>query len=157
MAAQKKPVYLTPQGLERHKAKLKHLIEVKRKEISEYMGSAIADGDLRESAAYDEARLLQSANEAEIANLEELINRAVIIEPKTGADASAALGAIVVLEDEDGDHEIFHLVGTHEADFLAGRISDESPFGEAMLGKREGETVNLPDGDTYTIKEITFE
>ena len=71
----KEPIFLTAKGLEKMKEELKFLKEVKREQLSEYMGSAIADGDLRESAAYDEARLLQSANETRIADLEEIVHR----------------------------------------------------------------------------------
>src|SRR5690625_1445481 len=92
------------------------------------MGSAIADGDLRESAAYDEARLLQSENEARIADLEEIIHRAQTVEYEEGENAPAALGATLELEQPDGEEVTFYLVGTHEADILENRIrSEEQP------------------------------
>lgn len=156
----KKPIFLTPQGLERIKSELKHLKEVKRQELSEYMGKAIEDGDLRESAAYDEARLLQSANETRIADLEEIIHRAQIVEADESEDAAARLGASLILEDPAGEHETFYLVGTHEADIFENRISDESPLGRELMGKRAGDTVAVPLRDStaqYTVVDVKFE
>lgn len=154
------PVYLTPKGLQGIKDEFKYLTEVKRQELAEYMGSALADGDLRESAAYDEARMLQSANEARIADLEELLHRAVLIEQngQTGP-LKAALGATLVLEAQ-GEQTTFQLVGTHEADVLDGRISDESPLGQALLGRQVGEQVVLQMGGrqmAYQVLEVRFE
>ena len=154
--ASKKPVYLTPQGLQKIKDELKYLSEDKRQELSEYMGSAIADGDLRESAAYDEARLLQSQNETRIADLEEIINRAVVVEHHEGDLLLARLGASLQLEDKDGQHYMFYLVGTHEADVLENRISDESPLGKELMGKQIGDTVSVMNQE-YTITDVQFE
>jgi transcription elongation factor GreA len=154
--ANKKPVYLTPQGLQKIKDELRYLSEDKRQELSEYMGSAIADGDLRESAAYDEARLLQSQNETRIADLEEIINRAVVVEHHEGDLPLARLGASLQLEDKDGQHYTFYLVGTHEADVLENRISDESPLGKELMGKQIGDTVSVMNQE-YTITDVQFE
>lgn len=159
--AKKGPVYLTPQGLEKIKGELKYLTEVRRQELTEYMGSAIEDGDLRESAAYDEARMLQSANEVRIADLEEIIHRAVIVEHKEGEIATARLGATVDLRDAKTKEEFtFHLVGTHEADYLNGYISDESPLGEALKDKQSNETVTVQVGRKkikYDILNVSFD
>src|SRR5690554_7473882 len=89
----REPIYLTRDGLEKIKEELQYLKDVRRQEISEYMGSAIADGDIRESAAYDDARQQQSANEARIADLEEIVARAIVVEHQEGAEAIVALGA----------------------------------------------------------------
>lgn len=156
----KKPVYLTPQGYEKIKEELRYLVEVKRQQIAENMGTAIADGDLRESAAYDEARMEQSANEARIADLEEILHRAVVVENQEGELAVARRGASLTLEDESGQQTTFYLVGTHEADIFENRISDESPLGRELLGKRVGDKVNLALGRTrseYTVVEVGFE
>ena len=152
---------MTARGLEKLKEELRYLKEEKRQELTEYMGAALADGDLRESAAYDEARLLQSANETRIADLEELIHRAVVVEPETGDAATARLGASLTLADKSGDSMVFHLVGTHEADILEGRVSDESPLGQNLMGKRVGDNVVVtsPTGTstTYEVTNVTFE
>ncbi len=151
--------HMTAKGLDRLKEQLRYLKEVKRQEITELMGSALADGDLRESAAYDEARMSQSENEVRIADLEEQIARAVIVE-RDVADDYAIIGASLELEDDRGRREVFHLVGTLEADFLENRISDDSPFGRSMLGKRPGdEVVVTANGGklVYKVVAVTFE
>ena len=156
----KKPIYLTPQGHQKIKDELKHLVEVRRQQISENMGQAIADGDLRESAAYDEARMEQSANEARIADLEEIVHRAIVVEHQEGDIAVARLGASLVLEDTSGEQNTFHLVGTHEADILDNRISDESPLGSKLMGKQAGDKVKVPLGSNtaeYTVVDVRFE
>lgn len=151
---------MTARGLEKLKEELRYLKEEKRQELSEYMGAALADGDLRESAAYDEARLLQSANEVRIADLEELVHRAVVVEHSSG-DAAARLGASLTLSGNDGESLIFHLVGTHEADILEGRVSDESPLGMNLMGKRVGDTVTVTAANgsavVYEVVNVTFE
>jgi transcription elongation factor GreA len=152
----KKPIYLTAKGLEKIKEELRYLKEERRQELADYMGSAIADGDLRESAAYDEARLLQSANEARIADLEEIVHRAMVVEHEEGADAIAGLGANLELEASDGERVLFHLVGTHEADVLENRISDESPLGRTLLGKRSGDQVKF-NGVNYKVLGVSYE
>ena len=156
----KKPIYLTPQGHQKIKDELKFLVEVRRQQISENMGQAIADGDLRESAAYDEARMEQSANEARIADLEEIVHRAIVVEHQEGDIAVARLGASLVLEDTSGEQNTFHLVGTHEADILDNRISDESPLGSKLMGKQAGDKVKVPLGSKtaeYTVVDVRFE
>lgn len=153
-----KQFFLTARGLERKKAELKHLIEVRRPELSANMGKAIEDGDLRESAAYDEARLGQSENEAKIADLEELIHRAVIVEGSEGG--AVKIGSSVLFEDAKGEQVTYHLVGTHEADIFENRISDESPFGQKMLGKEPGDKLEIPSPNglnEYTVVNVSFE
>jgi transcription elongation factor GreA len=154
----KPPIQLTAKGLEKMQEELRFLKEEKRQQLSDYMGSAIADGDLRESAAYDEARLLQSQNEARIADLEEIINRAVVVESEDNAGAS--LGATLVLQDTSGHKEIYYLVGTHEADIFENRISDESPLGQQLVGRKAGDKVSVPTRTKaieYTVVEVKFD
>lgn len=156
----KKPVQLTPQGFAKIKEELRYLVEVRRQQISDNMGTAIADGDLRESAAYDEARMEQSANEARIADLEEIIARAVVVEAKAGEEAVARLGSSLVLEDEGGERVTYQLVGTHEADYLENRISDESPLGRQLVGRRSGDQVDLSMGRRqvrYTVVDVNLD
>ncbi|NBC95755.1 MAG: transcription elongation factor GreA [Deinococcus-Thermus bacterium] len=158
--AQREPIYLTPKGLAKIQEELRYLKEEKRQEISDYMGAAIADGDLRESAAYDEARMMQSENETRIADLEELVHRAVVVDAEEGENAAARLGASLALEDHDGHEVIFHLVGTHEADVLEGKISDESPLGRTLVGRRAGDEVEVELGGgtvAYRVKDVRFE
>ncbi len=156
----KEPIKMTARGLDKLKEELRYLNEERRQELADYMGAALADGDISESAAYDEARILQSANEVRIADLEELVHRAVIVEHDPNAAAVASLGASLTLTSEEGDNIIFHLVGTHEADVLEGRVSDESPLGRSLVGKRIGDdvTVNMPVGATvYRVVDVIFD
>ncbi len=156
MAQHNKPIHLTPKGLEKMKEELRYLKEEKRQELTEYMGAALADGDLRENAAYDEARMLQSANEARIADLEEVVARAVVVEQEAGANAVAGLGASLQVEDDGGTRHVFHLVGSLEADVLENRISDESPLGQQLVGRRAGDEVAL-GARRFTVVEVMFE
>lgn len=156
----REPIYLTPKGLQKIKDELKYLVEVKRQELAENMGSAIADGDLRESAAYDEARMDQSANEARIADLEEILARAVVVEHEEGDAAIARLGATVKLKEAKGAEMEIQLVGTHEADVLENRISDESPLGGALVGKQAGDKVKVKmNGKSrqYDVLSVNFD
>ncbi|HEX7021840.1 MAG TPA: transcription elongation factor GreA [Trueperaceae bacterium] len=156
----KEPIYLTAKGLEKIKDELRYLKEVKRQELADNMGTALADGDLRESAAYDEARLMQSANEARIADLEEIVHRAQVVEREEGEEAVAALGATLRLKANGDDEIVFHLVGTHEADILENRISDESPLGRRLVGAQAGDKVKLPMGKSdieYQVVDVSYD
>lgn len=133
---------MTQRGYEKLAETLHHLKTVRREQISEYMGRAIADGDLRESAAYDEARMQQSENEARISEIEDQLHRAVII--AEDASGGAGLGARIRVRDEKGQERQFELVGTYEVDVLKGKISDASPIGQALSGKHAGDTVEVP-------------
>ncbi len=141
---------MTQRGYDKLQETLRHLKTTRREQISEYMGSAIADGDLRESAAYDEARMQQSENESRIVQIEhQLENAQIIPEDATGA---IGLGAKVVLRDEKGKDRQFELVGTYEVDVLKGRVSDASPIGKALEGKRAGDTLELQGAKGATTK-----
>ena len=152
----RKPIQLTAKGLEKLTEELRYLKDEKRQELTEYMGAALADGDLRENAAYDEARMLQSANEARIADLEEVVNRAVVVETSSAADAPATLGASLHVEDDEGAKHVFHLVGSLESDVLQNRISDESPLGQKLLGRRAGDEIAL-GSRRFKVVSILFE
>ncbi len=151
-----KPIQLTPKGLEKIKEELRYLKDERRQELSEYMGVALADGDLRENAAYDEARLLQSANETRIADLEEVVARAVVVEGGSGDDAVAGLGASLEVADDKGSTQTFHLVGSLESDVFENRISDESPLGQKLMGRRAGDQVALGKM-RYTVLSVLFD
>ncbi|MEW6421351.1 MAG: transcription elongation factor GreA [Deinococcota bacterium] len=149
---------MTKRGYDKLRETLEYLKTTRREQISEYMGSAIADGDLRESAAYDEARMQQSENEARILELEDQLERAQIIEEDSSG--GAGLGAKVRVRDEKGNERQFELVGTYEVDVLKGKISDASPIGQALSGKRPGQTftVQLPKGSArFEVLEVTYD
>ncbi|MDO4264343.1 MAG: transcription elongation factor GreA [Deinococcus sp.] len=134
-------ISITQRGYDRLKETLHHLKTTRREQISENMGRAIEDGDLRESAAYDEARMEQSENEARIRDLEDQLERAVIVEED--AESGAGLGAKVKVRSGKTERT-FELVGTFEADVRAGKVSDASPIGQALLGARPGDRVQVP-------------
>ncbi|MBB5233050.1 transcription elongation factor GreA [Deinococcus budaensis] len=153
----KERISMTQRGYDKLVETLGYLKTERREQISEYMGSAIADGDLRESAAYDEARMQQSENEARIIELEQQLERALIVEED--ASGGIGLGATVRVRDDRGNERQFELVGTYEVDVLKGKISDASPIGQALSGKKAGQkvTVPLPKGTAqFEVLEVSY-
>lgn len=152
-----KQVPVTRDGLERLKLELEDLKEVRRPAIVAAIAEARSHGDLRENAAYDAAKHDQAMNEKRIADLEGLVRNALVLDDVPRGDASTVrLGGTVVVE-VDGDEERYTIVGAIEAKPAAGLISNESPVGKALLGKRVGEktSVAAPRGQaTYLIKQI---
>ena len=126
--------YFTPEGLEKNKKELAYLKAVKRKEISERIEDALKLGDLSENAEYQEAKDEQGLNEARIRELEEVIRNAVIISNDKGKKKCVEVGCTIKAK-YDGQEKEFTIVGPSEANPLAGFISNESPLGEAFLGK----------------------
>ena len=152
-----KPIFLTPEGRAKLEAELQHLTTVRRSEVAERIHSAKEEGDIMENSAYDEAKNEQAFVEGRIMTIEQMLKNAVKIEA-TRATGSVGLGSVVtVLERGEDDEDVFHIVGSAEADPTKGRISNESPVGKALLGKRAGDEVQvkIPDGVRYLkIKEI---
>ncbi|RME55767.1 MAG: transcription elongation factor GreA [Caldilineae bacterium] len=153
-----KPVYLTKEGLEKLQEELDYLRNVRRAEIAQQIAEAKAEGDLRENAGYDEAKNAQAFVEGRIRELEAKIRNAHIIEESQQPSDEVALGRKVVVQ-EDGfpDKESYIIVGSTEADPAKGKISNESPIGKALLGKKKGDkvTVTTPGGAIdFTILHI---
>lgn len=147
-------IAMTQAGYDRLQEQLHYLKTVRSQEISDYMGAAIADGDLRENAAYDEARMQQSENEGRIREIESQLERATIV----GAGESL-LGARFVLVDDKGKETELEIVGTFEANVLEGKISDVSPMGELLKGRKAGDTFEMKGrrgSTTFTVKSVTF-
>jgi transcription elongation factor GreA len=143
-------VYLTPEGLEKIKEELEHLTNVKRFEIADRLRSAIAMGDLKENADYHFAKQEQAFAEGRIKELEDSLRRAKVIE-NAGPSTHVRVGSTVtIMEEGFDDEEKYYIVGKHEADPGNGRISNESPFGSALLGAKVGQTVRVltPGGET---------
>lgn len=142
-----KEVYLTQEGLEELKQRLDYLIVYLRGDVAKKLQHARELGDLSENAEYDAAKQEESQVAAEIKELEERIKNAVIIE-KSGTH-KVSIGNTITVEylgelDEDEDKEMtFKLVGETEADFAKGKLSNESPLGKALLGKKSGEVVRF--------------
>lgn len=151
----KKQFHLTKEGIEELKAELKSLI-AERGPIAERIKTAREFGDLAENAEYTSARNEQEQTETRIAEIEHiLLNVKEIKKPK--GDSKVQLGSNVKLASESGKTKEFQVVGTVEADPLNGKISDESPIGKALLGKKEGESVEIKtpaETATYKIVDI---
>ncbi|MCP5100915.1 MAG: transcription elongation factor GreA [Chloroflexi bacterium] len=136
-------VYLTEEGLAKIKEELAHLTTVKREEVSIKLETAIAQGDLKENADYHAAKEEQGFIEARIKDLEDSLRRAKLIED-TGPSDVVRVGHTVTIYDEEYDEEeTYHIVGAHEADPSNGRISNESPYGKAIIGAKKGQYVNI--------------
>lgn len=151
----KKQYHLTAKGLAELKAELTELT-AKRAEIAGEIASARSQGDLAENAEYHAAKEEQGRNEIRIEEIEHILHNAEVINtPKD--DNKVRLGSTVKLKHADGKTKEFQVVGTVEADPLNGKISDESPIGKALLGKKEGEEVEIvtpADTTTYVIADI---
>ncbi len=133
--------YLTAEGAAKLKEELVRLKGHEREEISKRLRAAIQMGDLSENADYSKAKEDQSFLEGRIQELEYLIANAVIIEESNQKRESVQVGARVTIQEGDEEPETYHLVGAKEADPRNGRISNESPFGKALIGGKVGETV----------------
>ncbi|HXQ95846.1 MAG TPA: transcription elongation factor GreA [Candidatus Acidoferrales bacterium] len=150
-----KPGYLTRDGLEKLRAELDQLVNIRRAEVAARIHDAKEHGDLAENAEYEDAKNEQAFVEGRIQTLEALIRNAVLIDESHVTD-HVQIGSTVVVDSPDGK-ESFHIVGSAEADPTAGRISNESPVGRALLGHRKGDKVviHVPSGDfTYKIVSI---
>ena len=150
-------VILTKEGKEELEKRLEFLKVTKRAEITERIKTAREFGDLSENAEYDAAKLEQAMVEGEITDIENKLKYAVII--KEGEKkGTVSLGSKVdFINDATGEMMTFEIVGTTEADVEAGRISNESPIGNALLGRKANDNVKVvaPAGVmSYTIKKV---
>ncbi|MDP9270145.1 MAG: transcription elongation factor GreA [Chloroflexota bacterium] len=149
-----KPVYLTADGLKKLKAELNHLITRERPRIAARIHEAKLDGDITENAEYEDAKQEQSFLEGRIATLESQLKNAEVIETHNGD--RVGIGSTVVIKGSDGEDR-FTIVGSAEAAPRDGRISNESPVGAALMGRRKGDkvTVLAPAGPvTYTVVSV---
>ena len=146
------------EGYERLTRELKALRE-ERPKIVDAIEEARAHGDLSENAEYHAAKERQGQVEASIADLEDKVSRAQIIDPTTLSGDKVIFGATVTLLDEDDKPVKYQIVGPYEADARAGRISYNSPLGKALIGRKAEEEieVTVPSGDKfYVIEGIAF-
>jgi len=151
----KKQFHLTADGVAELEEEMTGLIGL-RGEIAERIKTARDLGDLAENAEYSAARQDQDRNEARIAEIQHILaNADTIAAPKS--DGKVVLGSVVKLKSADGKFKQFQVVGTVEADPLNGKISDESPIGKELLGKKVGDKVEIKtpaETVTYTVVEI---
>jgi transcription elongation factor GreA len=148
--------YLTPEKKSELEAELTMLKSVRRKEIADALEYAKSLGDLSENAEYHQAREDQANCEERIAHVELILKNAVIM-GKHKAGVVEVGSTVTVSKKGDKSEKTFVLVGSEEADSIAGKISNESPLGKVLLGKGKGDSVvvQAPKGEmTYTIKAI---
>ncbi len=138
-----KPVFLTPAGLAKIEGELTHLREVRRQEVVERIHQATQASGAVDEAEYEDAKNEQAFVEGRIRTLEVLLQNAQIISATGAPDEVVRIGSTVLVREEPGDEEEYTIVGTAEAQPLDGRISNESPVGRALLGRRPGEDVQV--------------
>ena len=151
-------VPMLAEGQAKLDAELKRL-RAERPEVVEAIEVARAHGDLSENAEYHAAKERQGHIESTIADIEDQLSRAQVIDPTSLSGDKVLFGATVTLKDEDGKTIKYQLVGQVEADAKVGRISYNSPLGRALIGRQKGEEVEVsaPSGDRYyQIKKIEF-
>jgi len=154
-----KKVVVTASGLKALEEELEQLKTVRRKEVSEKIRVARSYGDLSENSEYDEAKNEQASVEARIADLEVMLKNVVILDESELVTDAVSLGSTVKLYDEEFEEELeYIIVGSTEADIDLGKISDESPVGKALIGKKAGEVAEaiLPSGDVARFKVISI-
>lgn len=152
----KKQFRLTQAGVDELQAEHDALVG-RRGDIAEAIRSARELGDLAENSEYQTARADQERTESRISELANILQNVEIITKPKG-DSKVQLGSTVKLKSENGKEREFQVVGTVEADPLSGKISDESPIGQALIGKKEGESVEIKtpsDVTTYKIVDIS--
>jgi len=144
-----KPVYLTPEGKKKLEEELHYLRTVKRAEVAAAIQSAKEEGDLSENSAYDEAKSAQAFLEGRIQTLEAQLREAVIIEEDADTSVVSLGNTVTVVEVGASEPETYKIVGSAESNPLNGNISNESPIGSALLGKKVGDkvTVKTPGGE----------
>ena len=142
-------VILTQEGFDKLEEELNYLKTEKRTEIAERIKVARGFGDLSENSEYDEAKNAQAENEQQIAELEAKIRHAKVIDSKEIDTKTVQIGNTVKLYDEEFEEEIeYTIVGSTEVNLAENKISNESPIGKALLGRKKGEVVDVdaPDG-----------
>ena len=151
---------MTGPGLRRLEDELRQLKSEARPEVIRAIAEARTHGDLSENAEYHAARDRQSFIEGRIAELEEIVSSVEVIDPSTLSGETVKFGAHVRLVDEETEKEAsYQLVGLHEADVKAQRLSISSPLAKALIGKKPGDSISVPapGGDrTYEILAVKF-
>ena len=144
MAEAEKQTILTPEGLRKLEEELEHLKTVKRKEIAERIKASKEFGDISENAEYEDAKNDQAFIEGRILQLDQMLRNAKVIDNQHAPADTITVGATVRLKDMGSGEEIsYTIVGSAEADPDQDKISNESPVGRALLGRRNGDTVDV--------------
>jgi transcription elongation factor GreA len=139
-----KEVILTAEGYEKLKQEIEYLSNDKRREVAERIRVAREFGDIAENAEYDDAKNEQAHLEARIARLEDRLRNARVIQKKEIKSGEVSIGTKVRLRDMDANQTIeYHIVGSAEANPTEGKLSNESPVGQAIMGRKKGEIVEV--------------
>lgn len=158
MATERVP--MTIEGYKQLEAELHRLKSVERPRIIQAIAEARSHGDLSENAEYHAAKEAQGMNEAKVAELEDKLSRAEVIDPSTLSGDTVKFGATVTLVDEDTEEQVkYQIVGEFEANVREGRISIGSPIARALIGKSKGESIEVttPKGSrSYEIVNVEF-
>ncbi len=156
--SQTKKFIMTYEGVKKLEEELECLKTVKRKEITEKIKVALGYGDLSENSEYDEAKNDQAFTEGRIIQLENMLKNAVVVDESEIPKDKVSVGSIVKVMDYDFDEEVeYSIVGSAEADPMNFKISNESPVGSALLGKKVGDVVEVavPNGvSKFEVLEI---
>ena len=156
--SQAKKFILTSEGVKKLEEELEYLKTVKRKEITEKIKVALGYGDLSENSEYDEAKNDQAFTEGRIIQLENMLKNAVVVDESEIPKDKVSVGSIVKVMDYEFDEEVeYTIVGSAEADPMNFKISNESPVGSALLGKKVGDVVEVavPSGvSKFEVLEI---
>jgi transcription elongation factor GreA len=149
-----KDVLLTPEGLDKLKAEIEYLSNDKRREVAERIKEAREFGDISENSEYDDAKNEQAMLEARIATLEDKLRSASVIDASELDSNVVRVGSVVNVKDDGGKSLKYTIVGSTEADPSQNRLSNESPVGKALLGRKNGDSVKvqLPNGKTRELK-----
>lgn len=149
--------FLTPEGHAQMQRELDELIHVRRPELAEKLKEAVSQGDLKENADYHDAKEQQAFIEMRIANLENILHSAQIIDNDGRTDIIALGSKVTVVEEGTSVEEVYTIVGAAEAKPREGKISNVSPMGVALLGRKRGDKVQVqaPGGNImFKIKKV---
>ena len=138
-----KEVILTPEGYEKLKQEIEYLSTEKRREIADRIRVAREFGDIAENSEYDDAKNEQAMLEARIAQLEEKLRSATVIDQSDLGTDQVRVGSVVHVKDDGGKSTKYTIVGSAEANPAEHKLSNESPVGKAIIGKKKGETVEV--------------
>jgi transcription elongation factor GreA len=155
-----KDTILTPEGLEKLQAELEELTTTKRREVAERIKDAREYGDISENSEYDDAKNEQAMLEARIANIEERLRSATVVNAKDLTNEVVQVGSVVNVKDQDtGKGDQYTIVGSTEANPAEKKLSNESPVGRALIGHKKNEivTVQLPNGKNRELKITKIE
>ena len=136
---------ITPEGLEKLKEEIDHLTTVKRREVAERIKEAREFGDISENSEYDDAKNEQAMLEKQIAELEEKLRSATVIDKNSVSTEAVSVGTTVHVKDQKTDKSVkYMIVGSSEANPSENKLSNESPVGKALIGKKRGDLVSVP-------------